>query len=116
MSSGVQKIPRIVEGGVSLVSANLANQLIDILNSLLDGKVSPAGCGSFKFSKDQYELNLSQLDSRLRILEAQTSNVLSSRLNAVISSIGNSTINATCNANTSTITVTQSFPNLPNIS
>lgn len=70
MSAGAQKIPLVQVGGVSLVSAEYANQLIERLNAFSDATVAPiAGVGSFKVADKSVVLDLTALDARLRAVE-----------------------------------------------
>ncbi len=111
MASGNQKIPRCQVGGDSLVSAAYANQLIDFINSISGAKISPvAGVGSFAMSGGQFILDLAALDARVRAVEQ-----LGAKVNGIIAAMNNANISASCNANTSAITVTLTFPNIPNI-
>jgi hypothetical protein len=71
MADGASPIPLIQPGGVSLVSATLANQLIVPLNAIIHAKVAPvAGIGSFKYAGGEYILDFAALDKRLRELES----------------------------------------------
>lgn len=72
MADAFKPIPLVQPGGLSLVSAEYANQIIVPLNAILAGKVAPiANIGSMKYAGGQFILDLSALDGRLRALEAQ---------------------------------------------
>lgn len=74
MAEGFKPIPRCQPGGVSLVSAEYANQIIDLANALGGGKVSPiANVGKMLLAGGQFILDLSVLDQRLRRVEGATS-------------------------------------------
>lgn len=66
MASPSEQIPRVQVGGVSLVSAEYANQLIDRLNAIGGATLAPiANVGSFKFAGGSFILDLSVLDRRV---------------------------------------------------
>jgi len=71
MAEGFKPIPRCQPGGVSLISADYANMLIDLANAIGGGKVSPiANVGQMFLAGGQFILDLSVLDARLRAVEA----------------------------------------------
>ena len=71
MAEGFSKIPRVQVGDVSLVSAEYANKLIDLLNNLGGGQISPiANVGTYKIGAAGAIWDFSAIDSRLRKLEA----------------------------------------------
>ncbi len=71
MADGYKPIPRCQPGSLSLVSANYANQIIDLANAIGGGKVSPiANVGKFMLAGGQFILDLSAFDQRLRAIEA----------------------------------------------
>lgn len=73
MAEGFKPIPRCKKGDVSLIDAEYANQLIDLLNALGGTTVSPiANVGKFMMAGGQSILDLSQFDARLRALEVNT--------------------------------------------
>lgn len=74
MAEGYKQIPRCQPGGVSLVSAEYANQLIDLANAIGSGKIAPiANVGKMMLAGGQFILDLSQFDARLRAVEGATS-------------------------------------------
>lgn len=71
MAEGFLPVVRCQEGGVSLVSANYANQIIDTLNRLGLVTISPvANVGAAKMAGNGLILDLSALDGRLKKLES----------------------------------------------
>lgn len=73
MAEGYKPIPRCQPGGVSLVSAEYANMIIDLANAIGGGKVAPiANVGKMFLSGGQFILDLSVLDQRLRAVEGAT--------------------------------------------
>jgi hypothetical protein len=71
MADGFKNIPRCQPGGLSLVSADYANQLIDFANAIGQGRVAPiANVGKFMLAGSQFILDLSLFDQRMRALEA----------------------------------------------
>ena len=71
MADGWKNIPRCTPGGISLVSADYANQLIDLANAIGGGKVAPiANVGKMMLAGGQFILDLSLFDARLRAVEA----------------------------------------------
>lgn len=70
MADGFTPIPRIQVGGDSLVSAKLANQLIDAINALGAAKLAPiANFGSMKMAGGFVVYDYTAADVRLRALE-----------------------------------------------
>lgn len=70
MADGFKPIARCQPGDISLVSANYANQLIDLLNSLGGMTVAPIqNVGKFMLSGPRGILDLSLFDARLRAVE-----------------------------------------------
>jgi hypothetical protein len=69
MADGFKPIARCAKGGASLVQANYANQLIDLLNALGGGRVAPISNVGKMMSGGQFILDLSLLDARLRAIE-----------------------------------------------
>lgn len=70
MADGFKPIRRCDVGGVSLVSADYANQLIDLINALGAATVAPsAGVGSFKLAKGAFILDLNPYNTRLEFVE-----------------------------------------------
>lgn len=70
MADGFKPIPRCIPGGVSLVSADYANMIIDLANALGGMTVAPiAGTGKLMLSGGRGILDLSVLDGRIRALE-----------------------------------------------
>lgn len=90
MPGNAKPIPRVQVGGVSLVSADYANQLIDILNAVIAAEVAPiANVGTFVVSKDKIILDLSRLDGRVRGVEnAAYGNANFGQLNTVYNTAG----------------------------
>lgn len=73
MAEGFKPIPRCQPGGVSLVSAEYANLVIDLANALGGGKIAPiANVGKMMLAGGQFILDLSVLDQRLRAVEGAT--------------------------------------------
>ena len=122
MADGYLPIPRVVEGGESLVSAKYANMLIDAINALMKAKVAPvAGVGNMLAAGGQVVYDFTQFDQRLKVVEGLTLGpvggngvTLQNKVNSIIQSIDNATANASCGANNS-ITFTITFPNMPNV-
>ena len=72
MATGFTPIPRCKEGGVSLISAEYANKLIDAINILGAMGIAPiANVGKATFGQPGLILDLSQLDGRLKAVESQ---------------------------------------------
>jgi len=93
MADGFKPIPRCQPGGISLVSAEYANQLIDVLNAVGGGRVAPfANVGSFKLAGGQFILDLSAFDTRLKALESGSAGSSSLNLPFVIQQSGNSNV------------------------
>jgi len=70
MADGFKAIPRCVPGGVSLVSSDYANQLIDVINAIGGGTVSPiANVGKMMLAPPAFILDLAPFDARLRAVE-----------------------------------------------
>lgn len=121
MADGWIPIPRIQEGGISLVSATEANKLIDAVNALMGAKIAPiANVGKMLSAGGQVIYDYTAFDSRLRAVEGaiygpsgNNTVSLSNKVNMIVNSLNTASINATCNANTSAITVSITFPNLP---
>lgn len=73
MADGFKPIPRCKKGDKSLVDAEYANQLIDLLNMLGGMTVAPIqNVGKFMMAGGQGILDLAALDSRLRAVEGAT--------------------------------------------
>jgi hypothetical protein len=74
MAEGFKPIPRCQPGGISLVSAEYANQIIDLANALGSGKIAPiANVGKMMLAGGQFIIDLSVLDQRLRAVEGGAS-------------------------------------------
>lgn len=70
MADGFKKIPRCKVGDVSLVSAEYANQLIDVLNAFGSGIVAPiANVGGMKLAGGMFILDLTPINNRLLAIE-----------------------------------------------
>jgi hypothetical protein len=70
MADGFKPIPRCKKGGDSLVSAEYANQLIDLLNALGGMTVAPIqNTGKFMVAGGRGILDLAAFDARLRAVE-----------------------------------------------
>ncbi len=70
MADGFKKILQCKEGGLSLVSASYANELIDILNAFGSGIVAPiANVGSMKLAGGMFVLDLTPINNRLLAIE-----------------------------------------------
>lgn len=83
-------IRRIEVGGVSLISADKANELIDAINYLASMTVNPAAnVGAFKMGAPAAILDLTLLDNRLSNVEQRLDNA-----NIIGQCVGN-TINIT---------------------
>ena len=93
MPNAFTPIPLVQKGGVSLVSAEYANKLIVPLNAIMAGRIVPiTGVGSIFYSGDQFILDLSQLDARMRAVEGRLNNA-------------NITANGSCSGNNITINI-----------
>lgn len=74
MAEGFSKIPRVQAGDVSLVSAEYANKLIDLLNNLGGGQISPiANVGTYKIGAAGAIWDFTALDGRLKKIEQAAS-------------------------------------------
>lgn len=119
MPEGYKPIPRCQEGGVSLISSDYANKLIDVINAFGSGKVAPiANVGQMLLSGGQFILDLSVLDQRLRAIEtaglaanisALQNNVtiLQNNVTTINNRLNNASIsaNGSCTGNNITINV-----------
>jgi len=71
MADGFLNIPKCKKGDVSLVSAEYANKLIEVINAFGGGIVSPTtNVGSMKLAGGRFILDLAAVDGRLKKLEA----------------------------------------------
>ena len=118
-------IPRLKKGATpSFLNTDLGNRVIDAINALFQMKVSPDGYGKFQADgKTGATLDLGglqkviqDLSSKVNAIETSLAQsgtqVLNNRLDQVIGSLQDATIEATCN-DSGTITVTITFPNVP---
>lgn len=124
-----KEIPQIVAGGESLVSASLANPIIEVINAMLKAKVNPSeNVGSVSYSPTGFVFDFQALSDRLAIIEGllgvdpgadgnsantNITNAVANLQNTVctmISAINNA--NISCNSEDSTITLT--IPDWPN--
>lgn len=108
MADGFKPIPRCKPGGVSLVSADYANMLIDFANAIGGGKVAPiANVGKFLLAGGQFILDLSVLDQRLRALEGGAIGNVQAQINAINNRLDNANIiaNGSCSGNNISINI-----------
>lgn len=93
MAEGFNPIPRIQEGGISLMSAAKANEVIDLVNALGAAQISPyANIGKMMMAGGRAIYDFAALDSRLRAIEYRLGHA-------------NITASGTCNANVITINI-----------
>lgn len=91
--TGQQPIQRIEVGGVSLVSAERANQIIDRLNDISQARVAPiAGVGKFVSAAGSFILDLSQLDERVRAVEAGDGSLVWNAVYNTAGALGSNTL------------------------
>lgn len=70
MPNVITNIAPVVAGEESLVSAKRANELIDAINAIRAGTVAPAvNVGKFSCTANQFILDLSLFDNRLKAVE-----------------------------------------------
>ncbi len=115
MADGYTPIPRCSEGGISLVSAEYANLLIDMINAIGSGKVAPiANVGKMMLSGGQFILDLSAFDARLRFVEGAINGPagnntvsLANRVTILENRVNNPTIiaNGSCTGNNIAINI-----------
>lgn len=116
MADGFKPIRRCDVGGVSLVSADYANQLIDLINALGAATVAPsAGVGSFKLARASFTLDLSPMEMRLRAVEESggSENIaeIKTKINEIIAALNASSGTLTCVGEGGEMAM--SYPNLP---
>lgn len=104
MADGWKPIERIQEGGVSLVSAKKANELIDAINALMGAKIVPiAGFGKMMAAGGQVIYDYTAADGRL----GGNIDGLQGQIDNINNRINNATINANgvCMGNNITINI-----------
>ncbi len=117
----IKNIARIIPGGVSMISAEKANELIDRINAITCGYIFPnVNVGTLNVSGSQFIIDLSQLDERLQAVESQSDSssnnitsmqnnitILQNNVTTVENRLNNVTINGSgsCAGNNITITV-----------
>lgn len=94
-----------------------ANRVLKLLNALVRLQVAPAGAGRIVVTEDSIILDLSALSAAQQAASLaaiqKTQAAQQAQINALISSLKNATITATCNPLDSTISIKITFPKLP---
>lgn len=106
-----QPISLVVKGSTpSLLDTVKANEIIGVINALATMKVVPDGKATFRLTGDTAVLDFGGSngtdDSRIGKVEVA--------LRSLIDSLAAGNIDASCDPNDSTITVSLNFPNFPN--
>lgn len=111
---------KLVKGDTpTFLDADFANRVITFLNGIIEAKVTPAGAGKLVVTETGVTLDLSQAKATSQTGVAAGSNIdaqvaaLQGQVAAIITSLKNATITATCEEGTGVITITIAFPNLP---
>lgn len=103
----------------TLLDADFANRLIRFINAIASAKVSPAGVGRFVVTEQSFALDMSPQKATSQSGAPDLANVqaqvaaLQGQVAALITSLRNATISASCDPVTGEITITIAFPNLP---
>lgn len=104
----------------TLLEADVANQVVDLLNALMNMRINPAGGGKVVIGKDAIVIDIAQAKATAQqgsgggdgSLAAQVA-ALTGQVNAIKYSLQNASITATCSPTDSSITVTLVLPNFP---
>lgn len=110
----------------SALDTEAINKLVAVVNALASMTISPAGSGKMECTPTAAVLDLSGMTALITQLQtavsaiqqsaasgSTASSTLNTKVNAIIASISNCTITATCDVSTGLLTVTIIFPNLP---
>ena len=103
MADGWKPIERIQEGGISLVSATRANELIDAVNALMGARIVPiAGFGKMMAAGGQVVYDFTAADGRFTV-----SGNVQEQIDAINNRLDNATINGegTCMGNNIAINI-----------
>lgn len=115
----MNKIAPLNKDGPTFLEIDFANRVIEVINAIIQARVTPAGAGKFVITPQGLVLDLAQVKATapagapdVSNLQAQIS-ALAGQINAIKASIQAASISINCNTSTGVITATITFPNFP---